>query len=359
MSPGNFIPSIALPPAGRRVNGIPGREQVHAGEVVRQQSATTRKAAMRKFLRTLVLSSLVFVLVACGSVDNSGVGNVKVMAGNNAATLSDATIGTGESSTADLRKTLPLTLATPHAELELGTVYLTRISASSEYGSLIAEITNTGSSPRCFVKATNITYYSVDAALATTSSYAVGSVGKTSSGTMTDTCLDAGESGYLIDIEAPDSTTGRFWSDVVRVEIESLSTSSSALEPHGGRLKAEIYTISGGTVQAMHVTGQNHGSITLYPTTYSYYVMLDGAGDPVEWAFLQSGSDSVAGGQTASWDDDAYYQGTANAVHFRLDFEDEPQTASLRRQDAGPLSRSEVLELRNRSMTTLEERAAF
>lgn len=308
---------------------------------------------MRKFLRSILCAPLVLVLAACGSVNQPGSSSPGVttgIAGNNSATLTGATMGTNETPSADLRKTLLLTLVTPHPDLELGPAYLTRTSATSQYGSLIAEVMNHGGSPRCFVRANNLTYRSTDATLVTAPlAYVDGSVGKTSSGTVTSTCLGPGETGFLINMQAPNSTTNLFWSDATSVEIESLSTSTSTIEDHGGRLKPTSYSVSGSTFQSLAVTGENQGTITVYPDSSTVYVLLDEAGEPLEWFYLDPASDSVEVGQSAEWMGSPFYEGAASRVRVIVGFDTQPQTSSLGVQDDPPTSRAEFLESRTRA----------
>jgi hypothetical protein len=308
---------------------------------------------MSRLLRNILYASLALVLAACNNL--SSLPESGGIAGNNSATLTGNVIGSGESTPAELRKALPVTLTTQHPDLALGQAFLTRISTSSEYGSLIVELTNNGSSAKCFVRAEEISYRSSDATIVTEAfAYISASVGRTASGTFTDTCLDSGETGYLIDIQAPVSTTNPFWTDVESVEIGSLSTSDPEVTDPGAELIPTGYSVAETSLQTLTVTGKNGGNVPLYPGAYSLYILLDDAGDPLEWGFLDSTSDTLSSGQTSEWEDSPIYDGSASRIHVKFDFEDEPQTSSMTLQTERPLSRLEALALRNASAASKE-----
>ena len=80
------------------------------------------------------------------------------IAGNNAAVLVGAPLGSGERDVQQLRKEVPVNLATPNPDFELGTFSATRQSVNTEELYWILPITNVSDQTRCFVKAVNLSF---------------------------------------------------------------------------------------------------------------------------------------------------------------------------------------------------------
>jgi hypothetical protein len=161
---------------------------------------------------------------------------------------------------------------------------------------LIVAITNNGASAKCFVRANGISYRSSDSTVATASlAHVAGSVGETASGTLTGTCLDSGETGYLIDIQAPDATTDQFWTVVESAVMGSLSTSDTEVADPGSELIPTGYSVTGTSLQTLEVTGENRdgaraeGLLTSV-TACGHIVELLGAPVTVSLAARQNGT---------------------------------------------------------------------
>jgi hypothetical protein len=84
-------------------------------------------------------------------------------------------------------------------------------------------------------------------------------------------------------------------------------------------------------------------------------VLLDDAGYPLEWSFLEPTTGTVDPGQTAEWEEyPVVYDGSASRIHVSFDYDAEPQAAASGLHSR-PLSRSEVLALRNEMNEASEE----
>ena len=298
--------------------------------------------------RFAILALLVILLTACGTSSTEGGSGIRSgeIAGNSSGTVSGPAFGSGTADHADLRKIITVTLAEAHPTLGLGTAYLTRISDSSEYASLTLPVTNEGTSPLCFVWAQELTYRQGSTNVAINDlALAVGSVGRTESGNYVDSCLDTGETGYLIDITAPGDSLGLpLWS-IDNLVIGSLSAGSGAVYAHDGKLVPTAYSTASGALES--VTGLNQGTATIYPGQFTVYFLLDADGTPLEWSFLDApASESLTAGMSANWTTTGYYEGSSSRIRVHFDYSLDPPDAAVAARPMSRHSRAEWLELR-------------
>jgi hypothetical protein len=234
--------------------------------------------------------------------------------GDNSADLGGATVGTAAFDASSLRRTVPVTVATPLAGITVGQAYLLRTTATDETAYLVLSVKNTGTGYPCFLQAKTYRWLDAnDQILNTTNGpYLTGSVGSVSSTIDTDTCLAAGETGYLIEIELA-SNGAALYSAVTSIDIGFESTAPGTVPAQ--KLVPSRYDV--GTCAAGRTTriqapasgaelalGTSLSAETLAPLVY-----LDDGGLPVAWAFArQPQSTNLEPGSTAN-----VYVGSAGA----------------------------------------------
>jgi hypothetical protein len=210
--------------------------------------------------------------------------------GNDSADLGGATVGTVALDASSLRRTVPVNVATPLAGITIGEAYLLRTTATDETAYLVVSVKNTGTGYPCFLEAKTYRWLDANNQILNTTNgpYVTGSVGSVSSTIDTDTCLAAGETGYLIEIELA-SNGAALYSAVTSIDIGLESTATGTVPAQ--KLVPSRYDV--GTCAAGRTTriqapaagaelglGTAQSSGTLAPLVY-----LDDGGLPVGWSF--------------------------------------------------------------------------
>jgi hypothetical protein len=259
---------------------------------------------------------VVLAAVGCGGGSGSGTGGTGGSQGTGGttgaawlptATTDDAATikagSAGSCSSSLLRKKVPITLSGGGTEFALGDGYLFADADLPSYANLAVPVTNLGSTMHCFVAITTGSYQwntaQGSAKVALSGPYATGSVGDVGSGIWTETCLAAGETGLILDIESSLDMSDLF---TPTVSIAMALESSTDGTPPPAALVPQTYTDAGSTLT---VAFQNVGTGAGDIDRMGPYVLVDSGGLPAAWGFL----DEMPTGLL-----DAGQQGTATAT---------------------------------------------
>ncbi|HEX7004945.1 MAG TPA: hypothetical protein VF168_12240 [Trueperaceae bacterium] len=311
---------------------------------------------MNQFSRLALVPLLLVLLTACGTTSTDGGSGFRdsEATGNSSGIVENEPLGSGDASIGALRKIADHTLVTDHPDLRLGTAYLTRFSDATEAIYLTLPVTNESAQTLCWIMADGISYRDgATELIADSFALLKGSVGRIGSGNLSNDCLGPGETGYLTGIEVPLDGDPAYWSLVDNIQIGSLYANPGTLD-QAGKLVPVDYEVDGTGVLTT-VTGQNQGSTTLYPGRYSVYFLLDGAGAPLGWSYLdEPASDGLTPGSSLVWTEGRLYEGTAAKLRVHFDYGDSPTTAAVQAQGTGFARDSELLRLRERRAALLQ-----
>jgi hypothetical protein len=202
---------------------------------------------------------------------------------NDARTISGGMTGTC-SGTAE-RKQVPVTLSAGGDQFALGDGYLLANTLDSSYVYFVVPVRNLGSTMHCFVGITDGTYQwntaSGPAPVALMNSYVTGSVGEVApTGVYTETCLAAGETGILFDIEMSTNQSDLF-TPTVSISM-ALNTSFDGTAPPAALVPQSYTDASGILTVAFKNVGTGQADINMNGP----YVLLDSGGLPTAWGFL-------------------------------------------------------------------------
>lgn len=122
-------------------------------------------------------------------------------AGNNWACMSDGDFPAGISDDPSLRRVIPYTVIGGSTSLELGAMTISRMTPTSEFTRTQLPVTNVSDSAWCFIQIEALSFSDGQSELINDGdAFVDGSVGDLGNGLYTDTCLAAGESGYVLTI---------------------------------------------------------------------------------------------------------------------------------------------------------------
>ncbi len=298
---------------------------------------------------TPIVFALLF-LIACSvesGPDTDSPTEQPDIAGNNAATLSGAALGSDEADVQALRKEVDVTLMSPSADFELGTFYASRPRLETDSVFWILPLTNVGDETRCFVKVVDITFRDSDGGVlsAEDSQFVDGSVGALPSSIYTSTCLAPAETGYILGIQLDDNAP--IYSDLDAVEIGGIEVSSSPPAAPDIRVIPQRYAVS--MNQELSVNVENEGSQIGYVTDATT-ILLDADDLPLNWTFLdlsQGWDGDIAPAETRTLVDDIRYQGQAEKIRVITDFDSEPPEEVDAQGLTGVESHVERLQRRN------------
>lgn len=242
---------------------------------------------------------------------------------NNFARLSGAPLGDGTEDVANLRKTVPVSVLAANPNLEVASsAYVFRDSTLTESARWYLEVTNRSQRRACSVIADDVLLKDGDGReLDFGLGLLTGNVGKVDEDRWTDTCLDPGASGPFLEIHFEDVYTA-----VASIEIASISLSVNREDAPPAIVRPTSYSI--GESSAFEVTVENTGTETAYVDSLSQYVLLDDAGAPLWWGFVEvdgEGEGEIGPGETLELNEDVVrYDGQATSVEVYVDFEAEP-----------------------------------
>jgi hypothetical protein len=222
------------------------------------------------------------------------------------------TIGTGESSSAELRRSLDVRVIDATGYLVMHAFAL-RSSATSEYVTVLGEVENTGSTLQCFVQATQITLTTSAGKvipIMRDSAFVSGSLAQDD--LVTDTCLAGGESGYFT--VSPMSSSAGDFDALAQIEL-SLSGSASDYERPDFKLVPKRYAADSDHIQ-LELVNEGRAKAIIDGVTLVEFVLLDAEGLPVDMGYLEVSTigSSVAPGGTVMAYDSYYFTGSSKRM---------------------------------------------
>jgi hypothetical protein len=149
-----------------------------------------------------------------------------------------------------------------------------------------------------------------------------GSVGVIDPTTWSDNCLQPGETGWIFGIMLSDTID--LYAAATSIELSLTSTGIGTLPP--ARVVPVAYQISGSNLT---VTARNDGPGMAQVTRdgFSMYLLLDAAGTPLDWGFLDDAvsPELLAPGATTSLTTNTFFfRGTATKLWAVMDFQPPP-----------------------------------
>jgi hypothetical protein len=230
---------------------------------------------------------IVFVIaltLGCGSGGSASAPDGGVGGFGNVAIVSGGPVGLGLDSSAQLTRVIPASIG--GSDMAGTAAVLGRWSATSDSYMLIVPVTNQGSRRQCFIQTD--TFQLLDATGANLRTppedFVTGSVGKLKDGIMhTATCLDVGETGYLLDdLSTPD------FAAVASMRITLTSSTSDWVAPetaivpisYSAPARDKEYTVT--IANRGPVTGRVNMSTAIY---------FDETDTPAFWDFLSPNTD--------------------------------------------------------------------
>ncbi|HEY4393275.1 MAG TPA: hypothetical protein VGP64_04405 [Polyangia bacterium] len=270
---------------------------------------------------------------------------------NNSADLSGAVLGDIAFDPTSMRKLVQVQVDVALTGFVVGpTAYVTRTDATTEVASLTLPVKNGGTDTRCFVEATPFRWLNAVAQPLndpTTFIFVGGSVGVTTAGTYTDTCLAPGETGYFLDIEVP-ATTEAIYSAVTSVELGVTSTTAGTIA--AGYLLPYQYDVghcpAPDAVRSIRVDARNSGATDVVVASdgpaFGPAVLLDDGGLPAGWVYVERDVVTpLAPGQSTSFVASIPTGASVQRAAFFLSFDGPDATAAL---EASPSSPRDVTE---------------
>ena len=213
---------------------------------------------------------------------------------NNSADLSGAVLGDIAFDASTMRRAIPVHVTTGLSGFVVGPLaYVTRTDPTTEAASLALPVKNRSAVVQCFVRALPLLWRDAGGASLNdpaTFDYVGGSVGLTSAGSYTDTCLAPQETGYFLDIEMP-AGTGALYTAVESIE---LSLDSSTTGVTAGAVKPFQYDIGHfpppDPTRSLRVYARNSGPnfalVAAEGTSLGPAVLLDDGGLPAGWTYV-------------------------------------------------------------------------
>lgn len=213
---------------------------------------------------------------------------------NNSADLSGAVLGDLAFQPATMRKAIPVHVTTSLTGLVVGPMaYITRTDPTTEAASLALPVKNHSPSVQCFVRALPLLWRDAggqplnDPA---TFDYIGGSVGLTTAGTYTDTCLGPQETGYFLDVELP-AGTGALYTAVASIALTMDASTTGVI---AGSVRPYQYDVghcpTPDPTRSLRVWARNGGQtfVLVAPDGLSLgpAVLLDDLGVPAGWTYV-------------------------------------------------------------------------
>jgi len=213
---------------------------------------------------------------------------------NDSADLSGAVLGDIAFNPATMRKAIPVHVSTSLTGFVVGpTAYVTRTDPTTEAASLTLAVTNHAAEVRCFVRALPLLWVDAgDRPLNDPASFAYlgGSVGLTTAGSYTDTCLAPQETGYFLDVQMP-AGTGALYSTVAAIDL-TLDSSTTGVTV--GSVRPYRYDVghcpTPDPTRSLRVSARNGGQnfvvVAADGMSLGPAVLLDDLGLPAGWTFV-------------------------------------------------------------------------
>ncbi|MFT3706984.1 MAG: hypothetical protein QM817_04875 [Archangium sp.] len=246
--------------------------------------------------------------------------------GNAAAELSGVQIGPGTTPLTQLTKVLNVT-RNGDTRFTIVSAQLSRAEANDETSYVAIRVKNTGSTGACFVKTDAITYLGSTGQVVfsdTLGTYLNGSVAtSTTSQVSTDTCLQPGEEGFMIDIVLKNDVPS-FASSTSGVRLR-MSTLPGSYVPEAAAFMPRSYAVtpsSFGFNASVVARNEGPGQISADRTgPLALMVPLDSEGRGLQWAYLGAPSSGVLKlrpCESAMFEDLMLFDGAASRAYFQI-----------------------------------------
>jgi len=301
---------------------------------------------MRRF------SVLIGLLVLAPGCDG---GAAKGVTGNwaNTATLAGDPVGLGSEPADQLTRIIPAQIS--GAGITGNLAILGRTTTTWTDYRFLAEVTNHGTRRQCLLVSGTFEFLSAAGAVLGKhpEEWVKGSVGKLKdNGTSTDTCLDVGETGYLLGL-----TDGTKLEDIASVRIVMSASPSEWVAPTTSVVP--IAYRAPARDQEFTVTIANQGAAAARISSMSTVVFFDDAGTPAYWDFLlpgtmtQSTPHDLAPGQTDVLNSNGgslNWTGTSNRLWVSVNFTGLTTTPDLRMVPTADVQAATALQARQRAI---------
>ncbi len=247
---------------------------------------------------------------------------------NNSAALDGVSFGLGTTSVDDLRKSIRIDLLQPEPRLTMGSAYAMRDTTDETYIEIGFVVTNVGPTSLCFAMLEGFRLKdAMGADLIEPPMYppfVQGSVAMLDSSLWTDTCLQPGETGWVLDIEGSPGGLA-LYAPLAAIEFQ-YDIPDFLNDLPGPRVVPDGYTVSDDGFETVCFTNVGQGQAAMTAQTFSKFVALDDTGAPLEWEFLtdhirpvgllQPGDSGSASTQFPS-----FYEGNAHRMRAFIDFQ--------------------------------------
>jgi hypothetical protein len=263
---------------------------------------------------------------------------------NNSAELVGAMFGEATDPNDTLRKVIRADLLQPDERLTLGPVHAMQTGGTGTYVNVAFPVTNASSTNLCFVKLDG--FRMKDAAGTTLVQpefppFLDGSVLAVDSSLWTSTCLLPGETGWIIDIESNDAVTDLYGSlDAIEFRFGADAFPSDAIPPP--RVLPDLYGLAADRTVTVCFTNLGTGPAEMTAQSFSRYLALDDAGEPLDWDFLSEHIQPIGLLEpiqigSASTQYPSFFPGTSHRMRVFIDFDSPGSMSRLPAHATGPL----------------------
>jgi hypothetical protein len=211
---------------------------------------------------------------------------VALPATNNAATLTGVSIGDCPSSSDVRRKKIPLIIDGGSGDFQIGDAYLLAEPGYSSLARLVAPVKNVGTTLHCAIGAPINGYDWLDAnghsMNVTVGPGFIGSEGDVGMPTYDETCLQPGETGFILDEQEMEDIVDLY--DAVSAVTLALVSKSTGTTPAAVVVpQSYTYSATGTVASEVQVIFDNvgTGAAEIADLDYGAYLVLDAGGLPV------------------------------------------------------------------------------
>jgi hypothetical protein len=231
-----------------------------------------------------------------------------VATNNSALVDGPALVGTGNLQ----RKVVPVEITSTIPGIEIGETYA--LGTNSQYVNFVFSIANTGTVDYCDLYLGGITAVDSGGAQLGDSgfAYVLGSVGDIS-GFFDDTCLRAGERGWVLHVVE----TG--FDPVAGLRV-SVGAGEYPFSLPAARIVPSSYTVTQSGVVHIPIENQGTGQALL---DLANVILLDEGGAPLGWTYMFAEIETLAASEATELVDDLdTFGGTATSLYVEIPFED-------------------------------------
>jgi hypothetical protein len=269
--------------------------------------------------------------------------------GSSGAEIEGPALGEAWVPTASLRKKVAARFIGANPSYELGDAYLVRRQPSNTRADLIATIRYIGPGMACFVRAVDIAWLTATGGVVGPpgaprgAAFVTGTVGLAGASTASNTCLAAGEVGYIFDTRLA-AQVASMYDQTAAVELQITSWMP------GAAISASVYATSYvgcASSEAFEVTMESRGpeAAVFGDDFVGTYLLFDEDGAPLAWGILRTrrGLGVYTPGKVMLGGDRLYYDGVGRRMQVLADFTLAPLAA--RRLGPGLAGEDQVAQL--------------